>query len=110
MALVDVHTAVFAGESGPACAPIVVVQIGARAAVRTRQRPTQVNFGLAQLVYVAGNALATKATHEVDASAAVEARIAATVVLVRLTIVPDVSRGAGALVSTSGRLRTNTSV
>lgn len=98
-AFVHVHAAVFARETRPTRASIVVDQVRAHAAVGARLGAAVVHLALAQCVHVAGHALAAELVHQVDARAAVEAGVASAVVHVHLAARPRETRGAVAFVA-----------
>lgn len=87
-ALVDVHAAVFAGESRATVAFKVVLQRHTAAAVGTRFCQANVHFGLALGAHEARHTLAPVSIHKVHAGASVQTRALArgqTIVFVHLT-------------------------
>lgn len=100
--LINVDAAVFAGESGPAPAFIVVVEDQTFAAVRTGFCKAQVYSGLASRAHEAGRTLAALSVDEVDAGAAVFAHDASAVVNVDFTSVSSEARSAGAFEAVAG--------
>lgn len=85
-ALVNVNGAVLACEARTTCALIVVVQIGAAAAVGTRFGQAEIDTTAAVYSMESGHALATILVNQVDAGAAVLAFVSHTIVNILLAL------------------------